>query len=559
MKKSILAISAAVAVAGFAGAAHAGTYFGPGLVTGPAPATNANALEFRPGGLGHMLFQPYYSAQATNLSMLSITNTDTVNGKAVKVRFRGAANSDDVLDFTLFLSPGDMWSASVRQGADGLPTLNLNEDTSCTFPPKVQLNNQAFKTDRLQQNLTDAQKAEHTREGYVEILNMADIPPTYQATAGGPTVTNPLFTNIKHKLSSSGPGTAPCDYNAPAFAQLRNSNTWTAEQAQAAGLAGPTGQLMGNWQIIRSDNLVSYSGVHTAVGAITAAPGATTGPNAAGNILYAPQNANLLYGSGELTAGSPESADPLFLTRIIDVQNQDVPDMSSPLFGTNAIAQADWLSAELSRTRILNEFISMKAGASVPGATDWVVSQPTRRYHVAMAYDVLSGVLPAVINIPGFDLTVDAAVYRFGFGSDAFYHSSNTQVKKTANGSMVCLRGTTFVGYDREESDPDNTTVSPGTNVDPCGEVFVLSFNEAAGQASKVLKANLTRSVVNLKYLDGSQIEYGWAGLGFRASSNSGTGTLNPTGGIPMHGFAATSLQDVAKNGNYGGTFSHRW
>jgi len=72
MKKSILASSIAAAV------------FGLGAVTGAQAA-------------GDILLVPYFSAQGANATLLSIVNTDTVNGKAVKVRFRGAANSDDLL------------------------------------------------------------------------------------------------------------------------------------------------------------------------------------------------------------------------------------------------------------------------------------------------------------------------------------------------------------------------------------------------------------------------------------------------------------------------------
>ncbi|WP_460481174.1 hypothetical protein [Comamonas humi] len=36
-------------------------------------------------------------------------------GTLLKVRFRGPANSDDLLDFSVFLGPGDRWSASNKE------------------------------------------------------------------------------------------------------------------------------------------------------------------------------------------------------------------------------------------------------------------------------------------------------------------------------------------------------------------------------------------------------------------------------------------------------------
>ena len=71
--------------------------------------------------------------------------------KAVKLRFRGASNSDDVLDFQLFLSPGDVWSGNINQRTDGLATINTS-DNSCTLPALV--TGQPFVTTRLQPGLT---------------------------------------------------------------------------------------------------------------------------------------------------------------------------------------------------------------------------------------------------------------------------------------------------------------------------------------------------------------------------------------------------------------------
>ena len=64
--------------------------------------------------------------------MVTLVNTDTTRGKVLKVRFRGAANSDDVLDFTLFMSPGDVWSGGVSN-VDGKAAMKT-ADNSCVLP-----------------------------------------------------------------------------------------------------------------------------------------------------------------------------------------------------------------------------------------------------------------------------------------------------------------------------------------------------------------------------------------------------------------------------------------
>ena len=105
MKKSVLALSVAAAIGGVASA--------------PAAAQSSGSLVFNPAGVGHILIVPYFSTQSGNATLLNLYNTDTVKGKAVKIRFRGASNSDDLYDFQVFLSPGDVWTADVRQASSG--------------------------------------------------------------------------------------------------------------------------------------------------------------------------------------------------------------------------------------------------------------------------------------------------------------------------------------------------------------------------------------------------------------------------------------------------------
>ena len=187
MKKNLLSLSIAALIGGLgvAGVANAGVaQLGTGAAApaasgaaGRANLTNATALGISPAGIGHILMVPYFTAQNGNATLLSVVNTDAKNGKAVKVRFRGAANSDDLLDFQVFLSPGDVWTANVAKGADGRSVLTT-ADNSCT-QPAIPAAGAAFGTGRLPATFTAEQKAAQTLEGYVEIFNMADVPPTY--------------------------------------------------------------------------------------------------------------------------------------------------------------------------------------------------------------------------------------------------------------------------------------------------------------------------------------------------------------------------------------------
>ncbi len=500
MKKSILALGAVAAVAGFAGVAHAEGFIGPGTV----PASTATGVDLAPNGVGQYLFAPYFTTQKDNNTLLSVVNTDSKNGKAVKVRFRGAANSDDVMDFTVFLSPGDVWTASLIQGADGL-TQVTTPDNSCTLPQVIK--NQPFATFRLQPDLTDAQKAEHTREGYVEFLNMADIP---SGTA--------LYKNIKHKN-----GVAPCDYDG--FGSLTETG-WYADAvaAQAAGLAAPSGGLMGGWQLVKLSNISTYSGTHTAVATVG-------GP---GNIVFAPQRSEAI---GDTTNIAQWTADPLFAgtPAALNATWQDLPDMSTPLFGTSAAAQALDLSIQLAKKTVMNEFVSTVAGASVPGATDWVISQPTRRYNVALNYAAKEMVLNPAVGL---------------YGTSAADTKLSVKTSTLGFGNFICTSGS-VIGSDREETTAA-VSFSPSPTATYCGEVFVLSFNDAGAMPSQVLSANLAKQTVTAKYSNKSTVQAGWATLTMdRPTAN--------TVGLPIIGFAATSLLNQTQNGNYGYTLQHRW
>ena len=513
MKKSILALSAAVAVSGlgFAGAANALAVFSNNGAT-------ATGLELAASSVGHYLFTPYYTAQADNNTLLSVINTDSVNGKAVKVRFRGAANSDDVLDFTLFLSPGDVWTASLKQGADGFAEITTPDD-SCTLPSSVK--NVPFRTGRLDQSLDDEALAAHTREGYVEFLNMADVPPRIGSAA------NPLFTNIKHVK-----GDAPCA--SAAFSEVLNTIEYDADKARLAGLDNPTGGLTGGWTILRLSNISTYSGLHTAVVAHNGFNAINDQAVAAkGNFAFAPQSEEPATVAAGLAA---VTADPLLTgytaggANFVEPLWMDLPDMSTPLtaatFG-NATRQATQLSGALSKTSVINEFVSTADGAVVPGDTDWVVSQPTRRYQVA------------------YDYLAEARV----FNGTAFYATTNTTVKKDSKlGSFICLRGR-LAGSDREEGGIDSTVdFSPAPAAAAyCGEVFTLSFNRSG---SKVLNSTLTNVPVSMK-IGGKAPAAGWASF-TPSSATAGTG-------LPMVGFAAISLRDDINTGNYGYTYGHRW
>ena len=550
MKKNVLALSIAAMIGGlgFAGAASAVVLNGTGVAPTAAVlgATNANAFEMTEGGTGHNLIVPYFTAQDGNMTVIHLTNTDTKNGKAVKIRFRGAANSDDVLDFQILLSPGDVWTGAVTAGANGVAQLTTADNT-CTVPTLTKGVAQPFDLRRLQGGASA--DAAGTREGYIEIFNMADIP---DAAVYGPTTSakSALFTAIKHVN-----GVAPC--TASVINPILLETAHTELTAAAAGFATPTTGLMGDWYIINVAKTTTFSGAATALTAVTA-PGVA----GRGNFVVFPQLASAVgapdaftadpalrtvvaNASTTKTAAGALGALPLGYTLpVIDAAYYDLPDLSTPylvpaatpITALGAESQAQRLTQQLAVKTITNQYAN---DSTITAKTDWVFSMPTRRYSVAVDYRATT---PVRVFTPGV-LSVDPD----GAGpltASSFFYTGNTSLEA----GKVCVNSDGQTFFNREETTKSSGAVfSPG-NVDKtrfCGETSVLSFADAG---TSVLGATVARQDTGA-----SAYTNGWS---FVTTTNGGAG-------LPILGNAFIKLTNpqasAGMSGTYGITWPHRF
>jgi len=559
MKKSVLALSitAAVAGLGFAGGAQAMVAIGG--------ATAGSDLFLNGDGVGHILMVPYFTAQADNSTLINLVNTDTINGKAVKVRFRGAGNSDDIYDFQVFMSPGDVWSASISKGADGRAKFTTT-DATCSKPSASVLNNTSFVTARLDPTLTADGKANATREGYVEIFNMADIPkrdaasleiahPYQPATTNqaGPDVdadaVNDLYQAIKHVSS-----VAPC--SGAAWSALDTTNLANAAAAKAAGLLPPSTGLVGNWTIINVVSAAAWSGAAVAVQS-----GANALTPVLGNVVYWPQTADAVGATID-----NYTADPLLRSTAVYRNNgayvadatpgvaaayYDLPDLSTSYsaFGAgNALVQAANITNAIAATSATNEFLTNTA---INASTDWVFSMPSRRYSTALDYAAIAAgddgrrfsdlFGPLGVN------TVAAGTF-----TQAYFNAANTLVTSR----IICVKNITIKVYDREENTLTGSTdvvVSPSTPADPlsfCGEDSVLSVNNGGIQASGTgaLKAAVAVKDLDVTYRDG------WMKLTTPAATALPAGWV---AGLPVLG--ASFARAWAGPQSFGASWPHRF
>ncbi|HRL53732.1 MAG TPA: cell surface protein [Acidovorax temperans] len=508
MRKSLLALSIAAL---FGGAANAQVQSNV-----PVGATAATGLAVSTTGVGHILTVPYFTTQGTNKTLLNIVNTDTVNGKAIKLRYRGASNSDDVFDITVYLSPGDVWTADVAAAEDGSGVSRLvTNDTSCTLPYKQDIKDLGgkFKTNRV----AAGDKAQ-TREGYIEILNSADIPPTLAAAAGDGTLTataNPLFAAIKHATTGATAGTPTCasavldlQENALTAAHATNANAWNLR-----GYNFPTGGLFANWTVVNVAGFASFSGEASAIVANNA--GGNSGP---ANIVWFPQTTATQAAAGNTT-------DPLLLSTRVASAMYDFPDLSTPYTGAVTPAtQADALTAALATTSVSNEYLT-----ATGFSTDWILAQPTRRYHVALDYAATGN---------------NKRVYRNGTAAtsgtgDDYYADVNTSIKD----NVICVNPGALRGYNREELTKTTFVISPDSSLNLCGEVSVLAFNNTG---DSVVAGALTRANLST----GSDMKEGWFRI---ATPSAGAPAVGPAG-LPVIGYAASKVS----GNNLGGAWTHR-
>jgi hypothetical protein len=505
------------------------------------------------GGICHILVFPYFSAQGDNATLLSITNTDTTNGKLVKVRFRGAANSDDLFDFQVLMSPGDVWTAAVSKDATTGKAKLTTSDKSCTLPASV---SSTFNTDRLDPSATDDAKANGTREGYVEVINMGDISKsvydTLSATSGAQATS--LFKTVKHVA-----GVAPCA-TAVLQEKLGGLSTATGNAVQTGEVTAPTTGLTGDWIILNQANTAAWSGSATAL----QYSGST-------NTVFWPQKTGAVSTSTTASAIATDlanlTADPLLTSGVVAAQYFDLPDLSTKYESySNAAAQADAITAELAVKAVRNQFVTSDDIAAV---TDMLFSQPTRRYHVAVNYTAIkddpstggveTGWSPLSKTgkdaLPVYRVTTTTDVVPTGATESVYYNKTNMAFPTGSR--TLCLNSITTPSkdnrFDREELTPATATtdfvISPrptaaATTVFVCGEAAVMSINNGGTVTDSALSASVARNDVTFP----AGYENGW--LSF---NTAGTGN---TSGLPILGASFVRMANGAVN--YGVSYGHK-
>jgi len=306
-----------------------------GLITG---GSAAHAVSLSPNGIGQALIYPYYTVQAGQQTLLSVVNTSDV-GKAAKVRFLEGYNGREVLEFTVFLSPKDIWTASVFKLSDaGLPGAGAaitTSDNTCTAPhlPEGPLPNGATYQHFLPYDYTGANSDSgptsdaRTNEGHFEVIAMADIVPG-----------SALDNDIRHVNG------------VPANCARAETDFETG-----TGSVTPTSGLFGAASLVDVAEGTFYAYDAQALDAFTAVK--LNSPTGSGNPNLASAND---------AGGATATARQLVAGNLV---NSVYPSARA----------IDAVSALFAADVVYNEFL-VESNGSV--ATDWVLTFPTKRFYV---------------------------------------------------------------------------------------------------------------------------------------------------------------------------------
>ena len=507
----------------------------------------SNAVNVNPDGLGQVLLYPYYSARGGNDTLISIVNT-TERGKAVKIRFIEAMNSREVLDFNIYMSPFDAWTAVVS--ADGEGGKMMTTDTTCTVPYFVGnsdngVGEQSFLDFEFAGDANDGAPAgiERTASGYIEVIEMGTMVDRDSDDVGAW-----VEANTKHTAG------VPEDCDSLVEAWTLNSTDATYGERwlddASEGFTSPSGGLFGAASIINVADGTMFSYNATAIDGFYTAGSEDTHSNP--GTLEPDLRSGTNYTSNVFVAG--------------DVLTHEWPAPT----GYEHLA----VNAALTHDAIINEYVT---DAGIGARTEWVMTFPTKKYHT----DEIGGYTDS--PIPPFTESWFEGETAIDFACE----------------KMV------FDYYDREER-PDPVAPGPGPGPQPpivspapppvqgpgptpptffnlCKEANVVRFSDTTSTVpavSEILKEpSRSTTVPAMGFLNiGLPFSEGWVkmdlktvdpnvttGPELRQSVNSLVGG-EPVGerinGLPVIGFAVTSYTNgnlgAGVLANYGGTFSHR-
>lgn len=392
-------------------------------------ASTTFAVTVSPDGRGQVLLYPYYTAQGTNDTVISVVNTTDAD-KVLKLRLLEGRNGRPVLSLNLYLAARDGWSAAIARNGAGQPVLRVY-DASCTVPilgasptvagaREVTLSNAAYAGyDRAGSGVDRA------KEGYVELLEMGEVAPGFRLPGGG-TMSEAMTWYTR-------------DCGALAAA-------WEAggafDTSGGAELTRPKGGLIGSAAVINVQDGTDYT--------------------------YDPVVLNAVFSARRHTAPGDErpslaDADPVSLVVAED-----------QAFRSTWSNGADAVSAVLMHPMLFNEY---SVESALGAATDLVVTFPTKPFHVVRESDTA-----AVTRAPFTARFDDVLPLGYGVGGAAVADGASTGACESISITRTAREGEHIAPI-------DFGVPPPGYVPDPwafCWTANIMSFGDVLSSVNSV-------------------------------------------------------------------------
>ena len=468
-----------------------------------------------PDGTGEVLMFPFYNADNGNATNMHIVNT-TAAPKAIKIRFVEYKNSDEVLDFNLYLSAHDHFAFGVIKDPNGTGAAVITSDNSCTVPALGSANppfdgtavtNSAGQTIRTQpfvnyqyaNGLDVDSSIERTLMGHVEVIEMGVLENVGSAL-GALTKYTQFASFATHGATGVPANCAGIAAGWGASGAFTIANPLLADQ----GVTAPTGGLYGLSYHINVGAAAAFGFEPTAIANWSGATVQHTNPGTNEPSIVNGQNKATIHIGGTANQYSEETV-------------------------VSVAAGAQAISSLLMKSSISNDVM---VNPAIGGMTDWVITFPTKRAHVDAAAASLV-VAPFTDNWAG---------------------SVGTTTKKEDPAcEPVDIRQ-----WNREEL---TSGVGLGFSPAPAGTVTVIC-NEVAvvamGPAGTASALNVTTGLTNLaaSYTEGWQrFTFGQTNATSKKVQEMIVGTKKQTG-LPVLGFGAYKVNNGAMS--YGNAAEHK-
>ena len=470
-----------------------------------ALSQSVQAVNVAPNGIGELLYIPYYAAKDGKHNQVRLVNNshDTI---AVKFKVREGTSSQDARDFHIFMSPRDVWTATVYE--ENGEVRIATTDNSCTVPSKDRgwLTGGSVGTWYIG---VPALGNTGSKEGYI----VAQVMGVSESNVFSPYDNDSDVASLaKHSTDNDGDANTPRNCGAISFAFDLNTDDNTIKNP--AAYASVRSQFTEPMNVLSAASAI----VNPANGTLTDLPI---------TVLANVYNPGLSGQDGD--SGYAESGANDFPNDTISIASDDFPDENT--VSPNVAVIFDDLTAT---TTTLNSLDSLSVSSALmrssvnnnfdtTGENSWIVTFPTKKHHLGSP---CSTPFPADCspNITSIQHTVHDK------GSSVSYVTNEEESEfTTPDGNQICFSGPDFSQSCPLDSNPNVISLPTEVNV-----VNMGTGNSLNSQLATTINSDFLGNIV-----------YGWMQMRFTdanpiSGTNAVTGDATTLYGLPVIGFSYT-------------------